>query len=482
MMFEYDDFTDKQKVLYGYVMSEIPVCPFDWQEREMFAKNAETLISGVAGAGKTTLVALLIRDLIRRGYKVFVTSPTHKATAAMVKSYGSCKEKPAFIGTIHSALGLKLQPMENSEEMELVDSGFSRTSQTNRFNNQTQYFCDVMVVDESSMISTDLKEKIIARCEKEKIHVIFIGDKYQVQPVDGDGSISDVFDIKSPTIMDEVTRQAADNPVIKFTAACRAKIDYAEGKGANFNFKFSDYIDNEHLEMCKIADAAEKYLSWIDGKPENAEKFKFVSFLNSRVDKFNEMVRRRLYGKDAPKFIEGEILTMQGSTESLCNNQEVKVELVEEVSEYVEAPYEIDEKGNVHKYTEREFECWKLQVVAVDNPELTETIRIIKDSEIESFVKFKKALSKHYKAIRSKVSPKASKTGWNFFWDFSAMFVEVKPSFAVTVHKSQGSTYEKAILDVSSMKLLLQKNPKSGFRLLYVGSSRAKEKTYFATT
>ncbi|WP_432481727.1 ATP-dependent DNA helicase [Moraxella sp. ZY200743] len=63
-------------------------------------------------------------------------------------------------------------------------------------------------------------------------------------------------------------------------------------------------------------------------------------------------------------------------------------------------------------------------------------------------------------------------------YDNRLLFADLRPAFACTVHKSQGSTYDEVFINLNDFKNAYLRNPKETFRLLYVAFSRAKSKVY----
>lgn len=55
---------------------------------------------------------------------------------------------------------------------------------------------------------------------------------------------------------------------------------------------------------------------------------------------------------------------------------------------------------------------------------------------------------------------------------------DIRPMYACTVHKSQGSTYDEVFINLSDFKRMYASNPKMTARLLYVAFSRAKHRVY----
>lgn len=500
-MIEYHQLTTKQCILYDHIMATLPEKPANADERP-FIKACEELIHGVAGSGKTTLVALLIRDLQNRGYRIFVVAPTHKAAQQLKKAYTSGNVKhikeptvmaevlasgsiqmPAFIGTVHSALGIKITHEEDQQKLETT--GYPKTSSRNRWNKKLEYHCDIMMCDEGSMVSGTLLGMMRSRQREEMFHLIHIGDRYQLEAPDGDGGVSPVFSIPTPTVIDEVTRQAAGSPITQLSVACREKIDYYEGRRPdNPPFSFSSWVNGESIQLIKMHSVIDKYLELIDHNVENTEFFRILSFTNDRVDDFNRVIRRRLYGNNVAAYVVGEIVVLQDPTPGLVfsNNEEVRITEIEPIDEIITAPKEFDENGDIIREIEFTVSGYRVTLESLDTECNTETIVLFDRTSRDLYNEWIGKLSRFYSKLKSSVSVKASTTAWREFWVIKNKYPEVKPCYASTVHKAQGSTLSSVIFDLETTKPYLKFKPTTAWRLIYVASTRPEQTVYFAVS
>lgn len=145
--------------------------------------NNITFIMGGPGTGKTTTIVKIIIALIKKSKKpinIQLSAPTGKATTHLnniMKSnifdiYLTNKEKnhlPRNAVTIHQLLGIR------------------KISQKSFFNKHNLLNLDVLIIDETSMIDILIMEKIFSAVS-ENIKLIFIGDHNQLSPVES-GSI-----------------------------------------------------------------------------------------------------------------------------------------------------------------------------------------------------------------------------------------------------------------------------------------------------
>ena len=60
---------------------------------------------------------------------------------------------------------------------------------------------------------------------------------------------------------------------------------------------------------------------------------------------------------------------------------------------------------------------------------------------------------------------------WKDFWSFHEAFHYIAPAYALTSHKSQGSTYKEVLIDVQD--ILSNRDRETALRCLYVAVTRA---------
>jgi len=130
------------------------------------SKNIEDYqisLTGAAGTGKTFLTTIIAQYLYNRGFKFAITAPTHKAVGVMA---GILKENNIQVTprTIHSFLGIKLfKDPHTGEERFTIDK------------TKKEYeYVDVLIVDESSMISTELYEYILETIRMGRVGLVLL--------------------------------------------------------------------------------------------------------------------------------------------------------------------------------------------------------------------------------------------------------------------------------------------------------------------
>ena len=75
---------------------------------------------------------------------------------------------------------------------------------------------------------------------------------------------------------------------------------------------------------------------------------------------------------------------------------------------------------------------------------------------------------------------KEKSEAWRTFYKFKEIFCNVKYAFSSTIHKSQGSTYYNAYIDMRELFRFANDNKKleTSFRLIYTAITRPKNNIY----
>lgn len=174
-------------------------------------KNKYVVISGYAGSGKSTLVKFITQAIIHLGEDVneddiCYCAYTGKATQVLFNKGNK------NVSTLHKLL---------YESIPRPDGSFFR-----RVKKHIDY--KIIIVDECSMVPKDMIELL----NKFNIFVIYLGDPFQIPPInpeEGDGNSL----LKNPHIfLDEIMRQEAESDIIQLSMKIRNNepISYNKGK------------------------------------------------------------------------------------------------------------------------------------------------------------------------------------------------------------------------------------------------------------
>lgn len=178
----------------------------------------------------------------------------------------------------------------------------------------------------------------------------------------------------------------------------------------------------------------------------NPDQVRVLAYTNRRVNALNTKIRQAIYGEELERFVIGERLTantpcLDGDTIMLQTSQECEV-------------LEIDLGQS------DQWQVWFLEIE-------TETgdyhrLRVLHESEQSKFDHNLKLL--------------AEGRQWKAFWDLKQFFHDLNYSYCLTVHKSQGSTFQDVFIDVPN----LRQNRKVSERnqLYYVALTRAAQRVF----
>ena len=152
------------------------------------------ILTGGPGTGKTTTLKAIISLYEQRGMKVMITAPTGRAA----KRISDLTGYPAK--TVHR----------------LLEVMFDGTGQLKfRHNEQDPVSCDVMIIDEMSMVDTLLFESLL-RALKLSCRLIMVGDSDQLPSVGAGNVLKDMIDSGKLTVvaLNEIFRQAQKSCIV----------------------------------------------------------------------------------------------------------------------------------------------------------------------------------------------------------------------------------------------------------------------------
>ena len=154
-------------------------------------KSKIQIITGGPGTGKSTITNAILKITEKLTQKIILVAPTGRAAKRMSEITG----KKA--STIHSLL-----------EFDFKAGGFKK-------NRQNPIDCDLLIIDEASMIDTYLMYSLL-KALPDPICVIFVGDINQLPSVGPGNVLKDMISSRTlpVTILTEIFRQAAGSAII----------------------------------------------------------------------------------------------------------------------------------------------------------------------------------------------------------------------------------------------------------------------------
>lgn len=381
--------------------------------------NKFFLLSGQAGVGKTTCVKYLIKRLASEipNVNICLSAPTNHAVAVLAESVA---DSDLSYKTIYSLLGLRM--MANGEVKELSDSG---TDSIGAYS--------IVICDEASMISSVLIDYIRKKIALADTKVIFIGDKQQLPPV-GE-PVSPIWkEFKTDYELTEVMRH--QNAILDFVQSIRGNdkpVFKSPGKQV--------FIDSEESFTDKIALLAQK------GEFHTGNA-KAVAWRNITVDFLNKFIRNNNHiTASDDKFVIGDRVIVRepiivGEATIASTDEEGSVIAVEIVYH--------------NRYPT--LKAWKVSI-KMDYSSSKVTAYVIHESSAA--------------ALEEMLASFKESKRWDLFWKLKEAFHNIAYGYALTAHRSQGSTFQHVFIDAGD--ILLNKNIQERTKCLYVACSRASK-------
>lgn len=428
------------------------------------------LLEGYAGTGKTYLTSMVTEWILHNtGQKVAVTAPTNKAVKVL-KDAGLFTDSNLEYSTIHSLLGLREQITGYGEQIFIQNS-----KEDARIG---QY--DVIFIDETSMLSDDLllgAKKITGIIEYAKmlnIKLIFIGDPCQIPPIGKDQSsvmtpeYQDKLKIKVLKLTD-IVRQSADNPIIKVTLEVRNAL----GRDVVLPVRESDFskesFDGVHFMNYDDKEEFESLLTHYftsENFRDDANFCKVVAYTNKVVNYFNKKIRLKIFGENVGKITVGEKLI--ANKPIIDGNDVIKFTTNDE--------FEVQSYNVVTgEYKGAELTYYDTVVCAVGASGIkTETVKIIHENSEEDFKLILNYLVEL--ANKEKKGSWEAAARWKDYFAIQTVFADINYNYAITAHKSQGSTYENCFViesDIDKLNRIKERN-----RIKYTAFTRPKRKLF----
>ena len=260
-----------------------------------FIKSNETsmTLSGYAGTGKTSLMEMIAKKCQKQHKPVIFCATTNKATAVLNDRVSKANFKAT---TLNKTFGINVEVDPNS-------SSYNARNLVNNLKNVDIMPGTTVIIDEASMINEE-NYGILNKIAKDfSLKIIYVGDQAQLAPVNED-QISKVFrngDGKVITLTQ--VERTDDNAILKEATAIRNGEPLSGDTSFNSKGEGVAYISPTHQ------DAIDEVIShYVEGLKENPNHFRILAYTNKAVTSYNDKVRK-LLGYDSPIPHKGEPMT-----------------------------------------------------------------------------------------------------------------------------------------------------------------------------
>ncbi|EMY3483974.1 AAA family ATPase [Flavobacterium psychrophilum] len=459
-------------LFYNVLQKKFPFNPtikqdiFFQQIAEFVTNNTKDqifVLKGYAGTGKTTVISTIVNNLIEINKKYVLLAPTGRA-AKVIANYSN---KPAF--TIHKKIYF---PKKSS------GGGVSFTLQPNKHKNT------IFFIDESSMISDvntesklyengSLLDDLISYVYSgDNCKMILLGDTAQLPPVQLDISPAldtdtlslhynkDVYSIE----FDEVMRQEENSGILYNATELRELLKDVFFNSFKFNLKgFKDII--RLSDGYDIQDAINTAYS-----NYSIEDTAFIVRSNKRANQYNQQIRTKILDKESELSTGDFLMVVKNNYFWLKDSDQAGFIANGDIIEVLDI-------RNIKELYGFKFANVKIRMVDYPDQKPYETVilldTITSESPSLSYEESNKLYEEVIKDYENETTKykKFQKVKENEY--FNAL--QVKFSYAITCHKSQGGQWNTVFIEQPYLPNGIDKDY---IRWLYTAMTRAKDKLY----
>ena len=430
------------------------------------------VIEGKAGTGKTTIAKEILKEF--EDEQIYVAAVSHKAKGVIKNSFGEDTRGKKFF-SIASLLGMK-----GINDNDTQTTKFQVGTKVPLLDNPPA----LLVIDEASMITEDVLKKIIDinSSLSRPFQMLFLGDIGQIQPIRDEQSEfyrthkdllnkkSDIFNSKHKSKLITRVRQGEANPILP----------YADYFWENSQKENPELNPTQHIvRNNQITDKGSLLFSNSEGEVLNSvikavknavEKgltnhVKIVTYHVNEKTELNQKIHEALFGKDSD-YSKGDMLILNSPYDlpdvnaTMENSSEIQIKSIqdEDTDEFGVHTLYLETNGTAYTRTGNEQKDCVIQVVSRNDIGLYNQ----KLQELASYAK-------------RQTNRALKKQAWSDFWEYKGRYADVDFGYAITAHKSQGSTYDIVVVDEKDIMGTTATSNQEKSELIYTALTRPRK-------
>jgi len=372
----------------------------------MMSNKIGANITGVYFAASTNKAVAVLADFLRGASIMLPAKPMIFSNERDPNDV----QFPCKPETLHKLLGLKI--------MNNLKTGKAETVATN---NPVYYSSALIFIDEASFIDQELFD-LLKKGTSSNCKIVLIGDYYQLAPVGETKTIMESLKCRR-TVMTEVVRNGG--AILKTSHKFRKTV--SSGVFHNIEFDPKEILHVNGADFRKMVNDHFKVPGW------DPNKAKILAWTNARVQEYNKYVRTL---NNLPA------LVAKGET-VMTNSNIVTPNRV----------FQIDSTVTI-----RDIDPNPVTDLGVEG-------RMLKiDKDFWAF------MPNDFNDMRRVLKELAREKDWSAYFGVKENWLDLRSAYASSVHKAQGSTYEKVFIDLGDIGRNWE--PEAVARLLYVAISR----------
>lgn len=430
------------------------------------------VIEGKAGTGKTTIAKEILKEF--EDEQIYVAAVSHKAKGVIKSSFGDDTRGKKFF-SIAGLLGMK-----GINDNDTQTTKFQVGLKVPLLDNPPA----LLVIDEASMITEDVLKKIIDinSSLSRPFQMLFLGDIGQIQPIRDEQSEfyrthkdllnkkSDIFNSKHKSKLITRVRQGEANPILP----------YADYFWENSQKENPELNPTQHIvRNNQITDNGSLLFSNSEGEVLNSvikavknavEKgltnhVKIVTYHVNEKTELNQKIHEALFGKDSD-YSKGDMLILNSPYDlpdvnaTMENSSEIQIKSIQDtdVDEFGVHTLYLETNGTAYTRTGNEQKDCVIQVVSRNDIGLYNQ----KLQELASYAK-------------RQTNRALKKQAWSDFWEYKGRYADVDFGYAITAHKSQGSTYDIVVVDEKDIMGTTATSNQEKSELIYTALTRPRK-------
>lgn len=430
------------------------------------------VIEGKAGTGKTTIAKEILKEF--EDEQIYVAAVSHKAKGVIKNSFGEDTRGKKFF-SIASLLGMK-----GINDNDTQTTKFQVGLKVPLLDNPPA----LLVIDEASMITEDVLKKIIDinSSLSRPFQMLFLGDIGQIQPIRDEQSEfyrthkdllnkkSDIFNSKHKSKLITRVRQGEANPILPY-----ADYFWENSQKENPELNPTQHIvrNNQITDKGSLlfSNSEAEVLSSVIKAVKNAvEKgltnhVKIVTYHVNEKTELNQKIHEALFGKDSD-YSKGDMLILNSPYDlpdvnaTMENSSEIQIKSIQDtdVDEFGVHTLYLETNGTAYTRTGNEQKDCVIQVVSRNDIGL-----------------YNQKLQELASRAKRQTNRALKKQAWGDFWEYKGRYADVDFGYAITAHKSQGSTYDIVVVDEKDIMGTTATSNQEKSELIYTALTRPRK-------
>ena len=430
------------------------------------------VIEGKAGTGKTTIAKEILKEF--EDEQIYVAAVSHKAKGVIKSSFGEDTRGKKFF-SIAGLLGMK-----GINDNDTQTTKFQVGLKVPLLDNPPA----LLVIDEASMITEDVLKKIIDinSSLSRPFQMLFLGDIGQIQPIRDEQSEfyrthkdllnkkSDIFNSKHKSKLITRVRQGEANPILPY-----ADYFWENSQKENPELNPTQHIvrNNQITDKGSLlfSNSEAEVLSSVIKAVKNAvEKgltnhVKIVTYHVNEKTELNQKIHEALFGKDSD-YSKGDMLILNSPYDlpdvnaTMENSSEIQIKSIQDT--------DVDEFGVHTLYLETNGTAY----TRTGNEQKDCVIQVVSRNDIGLYNQKLQELASRAKRQTNRV---LKKQAWGDFWEYKGRYADVDFGYAITAHKSQGSTYDIVVVDEKDIMGTTATSNQEKSELIYTALTRPRK-------